>query len=116
MVNSISNNFPPPDTKSRENKQTALRSAEIKKGQANDDPALNIQNETDTAVSEGMAETFINLSISSANIEAAKTNFDNEDTASRLLLATTELIKQNPQMAEDAQANLPPQIVLSLFK
>jgi hypothetical protein len=116
MVTSISSNFPPPDTKSRENKQTSLRSVEIKRGRANDDIALSTQNETDTAASEGIPESFINLSISSANMEAAKMNFDSEEAANRILLATTELIKQNPQMAEDAQANLPSQIVLSLFK
>ncbi len=113
MVNSINSNFPAPDIKSREGKQNTTRSADSEKNRSDADVSASQQLET--AASRRILEPFINLSIASANREAARFNIEDGQEADRVLLVTAELMKNNPAMSEAAQANIPSQIVLSLF-
>jgi len=114
MVNSINESLYAQNTKSRE-KQPSSRSVEGKKDRMDGNVVFKNQNGTGDSISNE-PESFINLDIASANMEAAKVSVSDEKEADRLLLQTAELMKENPEAADAAQANVPPYIVLSLFE
>ncbi len=97
------------EVKGRDGKQNSTRSA----GNSQTKP-LGREDQHSSAVIG--AESVLSLSIASANMEAARVTLEDQETADRVLQFTSDLIRQNPEQAELAQANIPSQIVLSLFQ
>lgn len=106
MVNPINPVFVA-DIKERENK-TAPRNADA-------GGSLQIEGRTESANGE-IASQAVSVTISMANMEAAEFAPLNQEKADEMLQETANLIRENPEMAEFAQASIPSQIVLSLLE
>ena len=102
------------DIKSRESK-SAIRNADSRKGKPIGDPS-DLLSKGNGLVSFRNGTASVDSQIISSNEIAAQFDIADYEDAEQALKHVTELIRQNHDLAESAQANIPSNIVLNLFE
>ncbi len=117
MVNSIKDNIPASNVKSRDNRQKPAGPSVGKRVSREAAPAAQSALGSELKSPQDSTElTTSSLSIVSENIEAAAVNIEDKEKADKVLQSTIEMMQQNPETAELAQANIRPRVALALLQ
>ncbi len=100
------------ELKTRDNKSAAGPAAD-RKGKASESFDKEAQS-TGSVLFQDESVSIIGAQIATSNMDAAQVGISNGQEADQVLQQIGDLIRSNPQMAEAAQANVLPQIVLEL--